>query len=188
MRLFLGIPLPDPARRRAAEVGRLLGRPAPAWRFVPEAELHLTLRFLGEVDPARCSAIDASSRIAASGVGPIALQIRGAGVFPGPARPRILWLGVEDRSVSRALLGLAARLERSARALGFAAEDRPFAPHLTVARARARSAPPVEGLAAVDSVAPFEATRLVLFRSESAPGGAHYVEEAVYPLDGDVPA
>jgi 2'-5' RNA ligase len=182
MREFLAIPLPATQRRAAVASRNVLEAAGQGWRFVREEGLHLTIRFLGEVDPSRRQVLDAAWREAAQGVGRLALRLRGAAVFPAAARPRVLWLGLEDETPDKALARLADRMERAARAQGFAPENRPFAAHVTLARARrgVRAAvPPVER---IGDLGAFVAERVVLYRSELSASGSLYHEEAAYPL------
>lgn len=183
MRAFLALPVPDALRRAARDAFEALGVARLGWRFVREEGVHLTIRFLGEVDPARAAVLDAAWREAASSTGRLSLRVAGAGVFPNPRRPRAAWIGVEDRSPGGALAGLAARVERAARAQGFAPEQRPFAPHVTLARARdgARTIPSLERLGVLGD---FVAEHLVLYRSDLAPAGARYRELARFALGG----
>jgi len=182
MRAFLAIPLPSDARRAAVSAQRIFGGMEDGWRFAREDGLHLTVRFLGDVDPSRRPVLDAAWREAAKGTGPLTLRVAGASVLPTSARPRVVWLNVSDETPDGRLSRLAGRVEAAARALGFPHEDRPFAAHVTLARARRggrASAPPV---LRVGDLGAFVADRLVLFRSELSPGGSRYFEEASYAL------
>ena len=182
MREFLAIPLPEHLRRAAAASRDVLAATGGGWRFVRDEGLHLTIRFLGEVDPSRRDVLDAAWREGATGAGRLALRLRGAALFPATGRPRVLWLGLIDETPDGLLARLADRVERAARAQGFSPEDRPFAAHVTLARARrgARVAiPPAERVADLGA---FVAERLVLYRSEPDHGGSHYHEEDSYPL------
>ena len=182
MREFLAIPLPEALRRAVASSRDVLAAEGDGWRFVRDDGFHLTLRFLGEVDPSRRDVLDAAWREAAKGSGRLALRLRGAALFPATGRPRVLWLGLEDETRDGLLARLADRVERAARAQGFAPEARPFAAHVTLARVQrgARVAvPPVER---VGDLGTFVADRLVLYRSELDRGGSHYHENASYPL------
>ena len=182
MREFLAIPLPLGLRSAARASRDILAPRGDGWRFVREEGLHLTLRFLGEVDPSRRGVLDAAWRGAASGTGLLALRLRGAAFFPATGRPRVLWLGVEDETPDGSLARLSDRIERAARAQGFPPEGRPFAAHVTLARARGDARivrPPV---ARIGDFGAFVAERVVLYRSEPDRGGSRYHEQASYPL------
>jgi 2'-5' RNA ligase len=187
MREFLAIPLPDSLRREAASLETALALPRESWRFVREEGLHVTLRFLGDVDPARHDRLDRLWRGAAEGTGPLKLRLDGAAVAPSPRLPRILWLTVHDETSDDALLRLAGRIERAARAEGFPPEDRPFAGHVTLARARRGARVLAPDVSAVGEIGRCVATRLILYRSRLEGGGATYEELASYPLDGGGP-
>lgn len=181
MRLFLAIPLAEELRRAVTARLATLAASGHGWRFVRDDGLHLTIRFLGEIDPSRREALNGGWREAAAGTGPLTLRVGGAAVFPRGRNPRYLWLGVHDETRGGALSRLAERVERAARSQGFAAA-RPFAPHVTLARARrgARIENPV--VAPMGDIGSFIAERLVLYRSELGPGGSRYHEEESYPL------
>jgi 2'-5' RNA ligase len=187
MREFLAIRLPDALRRRAASLEHALALPPESWRFVREEGLHLTLRFLGEVDPARHDRLDRGWREAAHGTGPLGLRVDGAAVAPSFRQPRIVWLTVHDETSDDALARLAARIERAARAEGFSPEDRPFTGHVTLARARRGARVLEPDVSAVGELGRFVATRLTLYRSRLTSAGAIYEELASYPLDGGGP-
>ena len=181
MREFLALPLPEEVRRAGGAVAARLAE-IEGWRATREEGLHVTLRFLGEVDPARHRALGASWRAAAEGTGPLRLRLGGFLFLPSPARARVCAIVLVDETPGEALAALADRVERAARVLGFKTEPRPFAPHVTVARARpavrASMPPPAVGGNALD----FVADRLVLFSSELKPGGSLYAELESYPF------
>ncbi len=105
-----------------------------AWVATPN--LHVTLRFLGDLEPPRVDAARRALAAAASAsAGPFAVATGVAGAFPGPARPRILWIGAREGAAS--LVALAAQVERALAREGFPPADKPFTPHLTVGRVRA---------------------------------------------------
>ena len=182
MRDFLAIPLPDRLRLAAAASTDVLAPRGDGWRFVRQEGLHLTLRFLGEVDPSRRGVLDAAWREAVSGTGLLALRFRGAAFFPATGRPRVLWLGVEDETLDGSLALLAERIERAARAQGFPPEGRPFAAHVTLARARGDGRVVRPPIARIGDLGAFGADRVVLYRSEPDRGGSRYHEQASYPL------
>jgi RNA 2',3'-cyclic 3'-phosphodiesterase len=180
LRLFVALDPPDPVRRRLAaiqaELRKAGGRHADEVRWAAPEGIHLTLQFLGAVPEERLPALRDAVAAAAAASRPLALEVKGAGGFPSARRPRVVWAGVEgDRD---ALAGLAADLGRRLAPLGFAPEERPFSPHLTLGRARdGRGAPGLGGAlvqaAASDSV-PWRADALVLVRSHLSPAGARY--------------
>jgi 2'-5' RNA ligase len=182
MRAFLAIPLPETVRRVAAASREGLVAAGDGWRVVRDEGLHVTIRFLGDVDPSRRAACDAAWREAARGVGSLALRLRGAAVVPRTGRPRVLWLGLDDETPDQRLVRLADRMERAARSQGFPPEARPFSAHVTLARARSGARvtkPPVER---IGDLGTFVADCVVLYRSEPDRGGSRYYEEASYPL------
>jgi RNA 2',3'-cyclic 3'-phosphodiesterase len=187
MREFLAIPLPDDVRHAAVASRSVLRVPGDGWRFVRDEGLHVTIRFLGEVDPSRHDELSLAWREAARGVGLPVLRLGGAAVFPAAQRPRVLCLHVDDESDDGSLGRLADRVERAAREQGFPPETRPFSAHVTLARARRGArvgAPAVERVGILGS---FVAERLVLYRSELGRGGSRYTEEASYPLSAGTP-
>ena len=137
----------------------------------PEA-LHLTLKFLGDVDDAREA--DLRAALGQVGGGPVTLHIEGFGVFPDFRRPRIVWAGIAPEP---ALELLQHRVEQVFAPLGFPTEARPFRPHLTLGRA-ARDARTFTGLENSLAAVTFTATTLVpdldLMESTLQSGGAVY--------------
>jgi 2'-5' RNA ligase len=134
IRAFIAIPLPV-ALQHALEDVQAVCQPLPiAWRWVPTAHRHLTLKFLGDVPAERIPSIAQAMEQAVVGQQPFALMARALGCFPQPARPRVLWMGIEDSE--GALLRLFQRLEAALRERGFPAEERPLRPHVTLARMR----------------------------------------------------
>jgi len=137
MRSFIAIPLPAEARSLLGEFQEKL-RPSRAdvrWTAVPS--IHLTLKFLGEIDTAGLPRLTRLLRVHTAPVPPLSLEIRGLGAFPDLRSPRVIWCGLEGQ-VSR-LAELQASVERACTEAGFAPEDRPFHPHLTLGRVRGKS-------------------------------------------------
>jgi 2'-5' RNA ligase len=182
MREFLAIPVPEPLRSDAAALSGVLDLSKASWRLVRAEGFHVTIRFLGEVDPAHHDRLDAAWREAAGGTRPLALRLGGASVAPNPERPRVVWLTVHDETGDGALAQLASRLERAARLQGFAPEPRPFAAHVTLARARRGVRARASNLPSVYDLGAFTADRLVLYRSRLGTGGSVYEELSSYPF------
>jgi 2'-5' RNA ligase len=179
-RLFIALDPPDAVRRRlsavAAELRRAAGRAAEDVRWVAPENVHLTLQFLGAVPEERVAAVEAALREAATEARPLALEVKGAGGFPNARRPRVVWAGLAGDVAP--LAALAAAVGRRLAPLGFPPEERPFAAHLTLGRARdGRGAPGLAGAlasAALIDAAPWRATELVLFESHLSPRGPRY--------------
>ena len=174
MRLFAALPIAEPAR---AEIARLLARlRGLAWplRLVHEHGVHLTLKFFGEVPPARLEVIEEAVRATAPGTGPLPMQLSGVGAFPSDRRPRIVWVGLD---APPGLELLQDRLERRAEAIGFAPEGIPFRPHVTLARVREGHRLPVNVLESLEGEyepVSFLASELVLYESILGRDGPRY--------------
>jgi 2'-5' RNA ligase len=137
MRLFVGVTIGDEAlavaeqtvrelRRRLADEVRL--------RWVEAANLHLTVRFIGEVAPPRESAVLEALRPTLP-VAPFAIELGGCGVFPSSGPPRAIWIGLQSGLAP--LTALHDEFDRRLAPLGFAPERRRFSAHLTLARVSA---------------------------------------------------
>ncbi|MGE0254434.1 MAG: RNA 2',3'-cyclic phosphodiesterase [Alphaproteobacteria bacterium] len=178
IRLFVGLALPDALRDTLA----MLHTPIAGARWVPRENLHLTLHFIGEVDPRAADEID----IALGHVDAAAfeLTLEGVGQFASRRRVRALWAGVAR---NEALERLQARVETACRRLGHGGDGRRFTPHVTLARCpdlpEMRVAPFFAahgGFAA----APVEIDAFALFSSTLGSDGPVYRSEASYPLEG----
>lgn len=145
-------------------------------RWLAVKNIHLTLKFLGDIDARRIPAVAARMDAAVGQVPPFHLRARGAGVFPNRRHARVLWVGV-DGDLDR-LDKTQAALESSLEGIGFKREPRRFHPHLTIGRTRRRIDAPTLGasLALLEDAASdsFLVDRLGLFRSDLKPAGAEY--------------
>jgi 2'-5' RNA ligase len=185
-RLFVALaPDPDTRARLAAAAEALRGALGPAardLRFGAPATLHLTLRFLGEVEAARVEAVAGAVREAALAAAPLTLAVRGAGAFPTPRHPRAVFLALDGGAP---LAALVAGLEEHLLTAGFPREARAFRPHLTVARPRGRArVPQLDAALAAAVVAPlaWPASAVTLFESHLLSGGARHDPLVVAPL------
>jgi 2'-5' RNA ligase len=174
MRLFVAVPVTEPARE---QILRLLSQlRAASWpvRWVHDEVLHMTLKFFGEVGAERLDVIAEALRFAAGGAGALPLQLGDLGAFPSRSRPRILWVGV---NAPAALELLQDRIERGCEAIGFPPEGAPFQPHITLGRVREGQRLPPGGLEQhandFDRV-PFVGQELVLYESVLTTGGPRY--------------
>ncbi|WP_298432168.1 RNA 2',3'-cyclic phosphodiesterase [Geobacter sp.] len=178
MRLFVAIDLPDEVKQSVAA----LCRGVPGVRWLPPEQLHLTLRFIGEADDAVVGAIRRG--LAAITAPPFPLSLQGVGCFPSPRRPRVLWVGLDG---SEPLKRLHRGVEATVVAAGLPAEERPFSPHITLARLREQRegeiAPFLVRNASFHSE-PFPVDAFHLYSSILTPKGAIHRREASYPLAG----
>ncbi|MEA1996571.1 MAG: RNA 2',3'-cyclic phosphodiesterase [Gemmatimonadota bacterium] len=133
MRTFIAVELPEGLKD---EISRLTGRlkeHLPGVRWSRPSNIHLTLRFLGEIDPGRLDKLSRAVEQAVSPLEPFEVEVAGIGSFGGRSRPRVIWLGLES---SEQLAALAEAVERAVFESGFGRADKPFKPHLTLARVR----------------------------------------------------
>ena len=132
IRAFIAITPPTTLQQTMAEVRQVFQRLSLPWRWVTPDHIHLTLRFLGDVPDESVPSLLQAMAQAAQGQTAFTLRARALGCFPQPARARVLWVGLDDPS--QALGRLNERLMAALTPLGFPPEDRPFHPHLTLAR------------------------------------------------------
>src|SRR5215218_8236271 len=136
LRLFFAVPVPAEARARVGElidrVQRDVGDGTARIRWVRVDGLHLTLRFLGPTPEDRVPALRTSADELAREEATFEVQLSGGGAFPSVARPRSLWVGVQDGADR--LANLADALTAAAGECGLVLDTRAFAPHLTIAR------------------------------------------------------
>lgn len=184
MRTFIAIEL-DPRLKRP--LLRLLRSELPRSRevrWVTENQLHLTLKFLGEVRDDQLSAVCQAAEQACAAVTPFPLRISGLGVFPAPRNPRVLWCGVVDPTQScRAWVEAA---DPRLADLNFKPETRAFTPHITLGRSKSSVGAEVlrEALETVSLPETEEMTvdRVIVFESILRPSGAVYKPLATLPL------
>src|SRR5712691_11506638 len=130
MRLFVALEIPSEVRENLAGLLKSLRAVSPQTRWVRPENLHVTLEFIGEVEEAQLASI----RTGLGGVRsdqPVALDFRGLGFFPNEEHPRVFLAGIE---ASPNLKTLAADIDKATEKLGIPREQRPFSPHLTLAR------------------------------------------------------
>jgi 2'-5' RNA ligase len=185
-RTFIAIELGDAARAALARTIAALARELPGVRFVEPASLHLTLAFLGDLDDAQLEQATQATAAATQVSAPFALTVAGLGSFGPPHAPRVIWAGIGGNL--RALTETQRALADELAARGFAREERPFAPHLTLARlnrpldadAQRRLA---QRLAApAPTGAPIAARELSVMKSTSLPAGAVYSRLGAFSL------
>lgn len=140
-----------------------------------EDNLHLTLKFLGEIQTTRLSALSNAAARAVADFPPFQITLEETGVFPKHGTPRVLWIGIKDESGK--LAEFHSRLEEACAREGFTKEDKPFHPHLTIARLRKPQG--ARELALAHKEQHFEPTEvivseLLVIRSELGGAGSKY--------------
>lgn len=175
MRLFVAFALPD----IVASSLTMIQSGVPGARWQTREQMHLTLRFIGEVDGRDAADID--SALSAISAPALSLQLKSVGEFGGK-NPRALWAGVAPND---ALMHLQRKIETAMQRIGLEAEPRKFTPHVTLARLR--GTPPgmvVNYLVdrALFASPPFEVQEFILYESHLGPNGSLYVPQRQYPL------
>ncbi len=189
MRLFVALEVPEGPRREAEIRVRKLRRELPPARWADLSSVHLTLAFFGAVDEAQTGALAAALVGVCARHRPFTLRLAGAGTFP-PRRPaRVAWLGVEAGPAPSPLALLQAEVAAAARSLvgvDDEPDERPFHPHVTLARCPSpwpRSAADHFATAFAGPLGePFTAARAVLVESRLGTGGARHREAASLPF------
>ena len=176
IRLFVALPLPE---QLCLRLTGLRGQ-VPGARWTKPENMHLTLRFIGELDEHSAEDVhDSLSRIAGD---PLDIQLSGVGHFESRGQVRALWAGVARND---ALMRFQARIEVACQRMGLAPEGRRYHPHVTLARCRdtslARVAPFITEHAGF-TAPPFEATSFVLYSSMLGRAGPVYTPEMAYRL------
>jgi 2'-5' RNA ligase len=189
VRCFIAIELPDGVKRGLRELQAQLkaGSQAPA-KWVDPNNIHLTLKFLGNVAVDRMGEITTAMTQAVQGTSSLSLEIRELGVFPNPRRVQIVWVGVsgETEKLARIQQRIESKLER----LGFPPEGRRFTPHLTLARLRDRATPDQRAKLGqliaeteFDAAPSFKVDSVNLMKSQLTPEGPIYTRLSVAALE-----
>lgn len=176
IRAFVAVDVSDEVRASAESLIRDLAASGADVKWVEPHNLHLTLKFLGDVDLTETAAICAAVAQAAEGIEPFDLEIRAAGAFPDIRRPRTVWMGVTDKT---GRLGkLFQNIENRLQKLRFSKESRRFQAHLTIGRLRGGGS--VEALRElIELSADFDAgpttvSEVVLYSSQLSSAGPAY--------------
>lgn len=187
IRAFVAIELPPEIQAKLSTlIEDMQKRAGRAVRWVTPRNIHLTLKFLGNVSPANLSTltnviVQESQRYKA-----FDLSVGGLGAFPNKLRPRIIWVAVEAPEV---LNELQRGIDRETNRLGYPGEERAFSPHLTLGRVSQHAGPPevrqvaevLTGMS-VGDMGRVQVKSIRLFRSDLQPGGANYTPLLSAPL------
>ena len=184
IRTFIAVEIPDKIISSIAKVQEDIKTFGFKIRWVRPERIHLTLKFLGDIEAADTENVGRAVCEAATGVTPLSLQAKGLGVFPGIRRPRVVWAGITGQLET--LRWLQETLDENLAGIGFPREKRPFKGHLTLGRIQ-KKIDPKTLIEALDKFGNFEteaftADRVVLFKSELKASGAVYTKLMSTPL------
>jgi RNA 2',3'-cyclic 3'-phosphodiesterase len=179
LRAFIAVEIPLEIKKAiAAEIANLHNGAGHAVRWVAVENIHLTLKFLGEISPASVVLLSQMLQAECNQHTPFDITVSGLGCFPSSHRPRIIWIGL---NVPPELNRLQHKLEAATARMGYTVEDKPFSPHLTIGRVREQAVPAdlnnihsaLEKLH-VGSLGTFTAQAVHLFKSDLKPAGPVY--------------
>ncbi|HSB12352.1 MAG TPA: RNA 2',3'-cyclic phosphodiesterase [Blastocatellia bacterium] len=183
IRTFICIEIPDSIKRRIGRLQEALRQIEAQISWTKPSNIHLTLKFLGGVEASRIERVGEAVKRAANGIGPFEVEVGGAGCFPSPRSPRVLWVGVPN--VAEQLQKLSSRIEDELAREGFPREKRKFSPHLTIGRVRT----PGKGASVAEQLisrgfesGSFTATEVIVMRSDLKPTGSIYTPQAVVKI------
>lgn len=185
VRTFVAVVLPQDVKQAIGSVESQFRKSAPRVRWVSPENLHITLKFLGNVDADRLSDVEAAVREAVKGLKPFRLEFRGAGAFPNQKKPRVIWIGIEGEV---SLLSEAAeRVDKALVDIGFEAEDRPFRGHVTIGRCRdirdgAGVSDALRDVGALE-LGSMNVDRVIVMKSDLRPEGPIYSEIAEIKIE-----
>jgi 2'-5' RNA ligase len=184
IRTFIAFALPDTILSALGCVQEGLRTCGVKAKWVRLQGIHLTLKFLGDIEAHQVNPVADKMAEAARGMNPFLLAVKGIGVFPNIRRPRVIWAGLDGDL--KPLGGLQRNIDRALSELGFAREKRSFKGHLTLGRFKGRTdsrqvARALEEFSEFETPT-FTAQQLVLFKSQLEPTGAVYSQLKQVPL------
>ncbi len=183
IRTFICIEIPDPIKARISDIQRRLRNTDAQVSWVRTENIHLTLKFLGDVPRSAIERVCRATEAAAETCGEFEITVSGAGCFPSPQNPRVLWIGLA--ALPESLRELHTRIEDLLARQGFPREQKRFSPHLTIGRVRSpRNAALVAEKLIAGGFAPasFTARECIVMRSELKSTGSVYTPQAVITL------
>jgi 2'-5' RNA ligase len=188
LRSFIAVEVPVEIQNAIAHslVSLQKALPRPLVRWVATQNVHLTLKFLGDVSPANLELLADALKIEAQAHQVFSMSVGGLGAFPNPRRARVLWIGLD---APPSLVGLHSGVEAASAQLGYSTEDRSFSPHLTIGRVGQNIS--VTDLQKIRST--LEGTKvghlgtvivdaIHIFKSDLQPGGSVYTHLYALPM------
>jgi 2'-5' RNA ligase len=175
VRIFLAIDLPTKLLELLEEYQNRLRSAQADVRWVRPSNIHLTLKFMGELPESDVVKVVETCKDVCRGEGAFSLNLEGTGAFPNQRRPRVLWVGLAGDAGR--LSGLQGRMEQALGKVGFPAEGRAFSPHLTIGRFRSeRNLAKLLEIASRSKIAsePFPVEEVLIYESRLTPQGPQY--------------
>ena len=180
IRSFIAIELPEEAKEGLARLRGKLERDEHKFvKWVEPESIHLTLKFLGNIFPSQVAKVTEGMKSAAQGLAPFHVEISSTGAFPNLKQPSVFWVGITGETDR--LLELQRNIDSALVPLGFTKEDRPFVPHLTLARIRQGTSPAerrtfgeLVSASSFEDKYYIEVTSINLLKSQLTPAGAIY--------------
>lgn len=183
IRAFICIEVPRSIKERIEVLQHSLKRNDAQISWVKPSNIHLTIKFLGDVPTSRIEAVRRAVERASQPVSQFEIEIGGTGCFPSPRSPRVLWVGLSH--LPDELKRLNANVENELAREGFPREQKRFSPHLTIGRVRNQlnALKTAEELIATGfELEAFRAAEVILMRSDLNSAGAIYTPQAVIKL------
>jgi 2'-5' RNA ligase len=183
IRAFVALVIGSEVVRRVAEAQSEMKAHLAGVRWVAPENFHFTVKFLGPVHEEKLEAVASALKKAASSVPRFVIAARGIGIFPDIRRPRVIWVGLDGKNMEALVRAVESELEP----LGFAPEERPFQPHLTLGRWSRHDARGETLRKTIErwrdaAFGEFPVENVTLFKSVLNPRGAVYTALRVLPL------
>jgi len=187
-RIFIAIKLPDEVIRKITAVSQYFQTQLPpeALKWVETENLHLTLKFLGDIPEGSLANIEQILTQTVAGQKPFEISVESLGMYPHASQPRVIWLGVQG---TKPIIRLHTELEKALEGINLEKENRPFNPHLTLARVRQRTSREASHQIGqtlsefkVGSLGGFEVRQIYLIESQLTPQGPIYTTRFTAPL------
>jgi 2'-5' RNA ligase len=184
MRTFIAIELPDQIKNQIGQEQEPLKKTKAFVSWVKPGNIHVTLKFLGEVPEEKTDEVFSATEKAVEGIKRFTMSLKGMGSFPNFRRPRVIWVGAG--SGQEELSGMAGKIEEEMEKIGFPKEKRRFSPHFTIGRVK--SPKNIEKLMKMIKSSDFQTeeiavSEVVVMRSQLHPTGAIYTPLKKIPLE-----
>ena len=180
IRTFICIEVPETIKNRIERLQHELRKTQAQVSWTRAANIHLTIKFLGDIEAGQVNAVRVAVERATTGINGFEIEVNGAGCFPSIKNPRVLWVGLDQ--IPDELRKLQRNVEDELAREGFEREPKKFSPHLTIARIRSpHSAQSLAEKLIATGFEPetFRASEVIVMRSDLKPSGPIYTPQAI---------